>query len=38
MSDPFSRKSFQPRDQTLVPGIAGGFLATREAHNWISVG
>ena len=36
---PFSRGSSQPRDQTQVSHIAGGFFniwATREALNWPS--
>ena len=36
---PFSRESSQPKDQTLVSGIAGGFFtswATREAQEYWS--
>ena len=35
---PFSRGSSQPRDQTQVSRIAGGFFtswAWREAHGWL---
>ena len=38
---PFSRGSSQPRDQTQVTHIAGGFFtiwATREALSWAGVG
>ena len=37
---PFSRGSSQPRDQTQVSCIAGGFFtswATREAHEYCSL-